>query len=173
MFWRAKLLQNIVLVSMGVKPSPAVSPAPGITFRVSQFPGEELCSLLRLFLCSKSILGQPVVFAVCSQSVTQQPHKERSFVFLPTGAPSVLKPNPSHLHIWSRSVPPQAGGASVPPGNISQQGEEQQAGDQAARGKLIKNSSDFKGLGTTNAMLNFSQSGHQHKPRQAKWRLTA
>lgn len=88
----------------------------------------------------------------------------------------MLKPKPSHLHIWSKSVPPQADdGVQLellsPQEDISQQGEEQQAGDQSAKGKLIKSSSDLKGPGTTNVTLNFSQSGHQHKPKQPKWRL--
>lgn len=73
-------------------------------------------------------------------------------------------------------MPPQAGDRVQlellsPQGNVSQQGEEQQAGDQSAKGKLIKSSSDLKRPGTTNVTLNFSQLGHQHKPKQPKWRL--
>lgn len=74
MFWTAKLLQNIVLTSMGVKPSPAVGPNP-----MDHFPPQDselsqpvaLLSPQTLSVLQIKFLGQPVVFAVCSQSVIQ------------------------------------------------------------------------------------------------------
>lgn len=121
MFWTAKLLQNIVLISMAVKPSPAVSPKP-----MDHFPPHHSGLSQPVVLLSPQTLSVLQINSWGSLWYLQSAPechtittKERSFIFLPTGAPSILKPNPSHLHIWSKSVPPQPGDGLLSPQGTS------------------------------------------------------
>lgn len=163
MFWTAKFLQNLVLISMGVKPSSAVGPNPTDLFPPHDSGLSQLAALL--FPQTLPVLqigsGGSPWYLQSAPRVSQDKHKERSFILLPTRAPSIFKQDhPTCTSGASQCHLSQVTGSSW---SCPQPRGTSPAGEQTAKGKLIKTSSDLKGPGTTNVTLNFSQLGHQDK----------